>query len=59
MSDPRFTVRWFRGRGAAFALRPGWAVFDRQARITITFGNYAEAMQHRDRIAEIYLKNGW
>lgn len=61
MTEPRFTVRWCRGHGAAFALPPGFAVFDHRTRIriTITFPSFAEACRHRDRIAEIYAENGW
>lgn len=59
MTEPRFTVHWFRGRGASFALAPGFAVFDHCTRITITWPSFAEACQHRDRIAQIYAENGW
>ena len=52
-------MRWCRGRGAAFALAPGFAVFDHKMRITITWPSFAEACRHRDRIAQIYAENGW
>lgn len=59
MSQPRFTVRWYRARGTAFALAPGYAVFEHGKRITITWASFAEACRHRDRIALIYAENGW
>jgi hypothetical protein len=37
----------------------GWAVFDRDHRITICFADYAEALVHRDNIHALYLRYGW
>jgi hypothetical protein len=59
MSRPRFTVRKYRGPIGHGAMIAGWAVFDRERRITIPFANYAVAIQHRDNIHALYLRWGW
>jgi hypothetical protein len=58
--DERFTVRWYSyPRGSLRMLPAGYAVFDRDDRITNTFRTRAEAEQHRNNIARIYARYGW
>jgi hypothetical protein len=59
MSAPRFTVRKYTVKHSGGYLVSGWAVLDRNHRITIAFENYAEALVHRDNIHALYLRYGW
>jgi hypothetical protein len=60
MDDERFTVRWIRSNsGTLMMLHTGYAVYDRDRRITITFKTLAEAERHRGRIAELYARYRW
>lgn len=55
----RFTVRYFKNRGKAAAMEPGYAVYHYEDRITITWPTWEEAERHRKKIAEYYLRWGW
>lgn len=60
MTEPRFTVRFFCPHcGVVVSSGKGYAVYDRGNRITISFANYAEALQRRDNIAALYARFGW
>ena len=61
MSEPRFTVRWYHKHhpGSNLGLPPGYAVFDHGNRITITFQNYGEALQHCENISKLYARFGF
>lgn len=59
MSGGRFTVRKYKQRGVAKALPSGYAVYDWDNRITITWRTWDEAEYHRKRIAAYYLRWGW
>jgi hypothetical protein len=58
MSVPRFTVRQARVK-AGHGWHIGWAVFDRENRITNPCDNYEEALIRRDNIHRLYLRYGW
>jgi hypothetical protein len=58
MSVPRFSVRKAKVK-AGHGWRVGWAVYDRDDRISVTFENYDEAVQRRDNIHALYLRYGW
>lgn len=60
-SEPeRFHVRWTVAfKGNLCMLPAGYAVYDGDRRITITWRERAEAEQHRDNIARIYARYGW
>ena len=55
MCSERFTVRWCRRAGFS----AGYAVFDGERAITISFGTRHEAERRRDNIAVLYEKFGF
>ncbi|HEY2528077.1 MAG TPA: hypothetical protein VGJ20_09050 [Xanthobacteraceae bacterium] len=59
MTERRFTVRKVACQLAPGHRAVGWAVYDREQRITIPFANYDEALMRRDTIHELYLRYGW
>lgn len=60
MTEPRFTVKWYCPHcHQLVGNKSGYAVYDRDNRITITFREYGEAIQHRDNIAKLYARWGF
>jgi hypothetical protein len=59
MTAPRFTVRKVACQLAPSIRRAGWAVYDREQRITIPFADYEEALRRCDNIHRLYLRFGW
>lgn len=59
-SGSRFTVREYIGGNIPnTAMSHGFAVYDYDNRITITWPTWDEAEEHRKNIAEYYLSQGW
>lgn len=55
----RFHVRWVTGHRNLVSVVPGYAVFDRDRRITNTWPTRAAAEYHRNNIKALYARYGW